>query len=368
MHFARRHQAARGRAPERAGQSGLSQLTPALRARLRPRSRGQALVEFALLLPVFLLLLVVAVDFGRLFFTYIQINNAAREGANFGRNTPTDTIGIRNQAVGEKSGQAQVGENAINLTTSCATDLGVPISCALAQGGTGAGSTITVAVNEPFRFLTPVVGAILGNTIQMNASATATVLGYAGSSGGTNPGGCTAPIPDFTVVVVSGRTIYADPSASTPNSGVCTISGYNWTWGDTTTDVGTATGLNHIYGADGPYVIILEVTNQAGHVTKTKNIIINTAPPPPTCAKPTANFVISSKSGAGNKTFTYQDTSSLADPVNCPITDWLWTFTDLGGLQNNAPNPTVTYGNNGRHPVTLQVTNAGGSATVTLNL
>ena len=363
MHFARRLQAARGRAPERAGQSRLSQLGPELRARLRPRTRGQALVEFALLLPVFLLLLVVAVDFGRLFFTYIQINNAAREGANYAIHDPTNTLAIKNQAIGEKNGQAQVGENAINLATSCANEFGVSIPCSMAEGGAGSGSTITVTVNEPFKFLTPVIGAILGNTIQMNASATATVLGYAGSSGGSIPGGCSNPIPDFTVVVVSGRTIYADPSASTPDSGICNISGYNWTWGDTTTDVGTATGLNHTYGADGPYSITLEVTNQAGAVMKTKNIVINTAPPPPTCAKPTANFYVFTKVG---KTYTYKDSSAVADQVNCPITDWLWTFTDQGNLQSNAPNPaSVTYGNNSSHPVTLQVTNAGGSTTIT---
>jgi PKD repeat protein len=368
MHFARRHQAARGRAPDRAGQWRLSQLTPALRVLPRHRTRGQALVEFALLLPVFLLLLVVAVDFGRLFFTYIQINNAAREGANYAIHDPTNTVAIKNQAIGEKNAQAQVGENAINLATSCANEFGVAISCALAEGGTGSGSTITVTVNEPFRFLTPVIGAILGNTIQMNASATATVLGYAGANGGSNPGGCSNPIPEFSVIVTSGRSIFVDPSSSTPNSGICNISGYNWTWGDGLTDVGTATGLSHTYGADGPYTITLEVTNQAGAVTKAKNIVINTAPPPPSCAKPTANFFVFSKTGSGNKTFTYHDSSTVADPVNCPITDWLWTFTDLGGIQSNAQNPTVTYGNSSSHPVTLTVTNAGGSATITLAL
>ncbi len=68
------------------------------------------------------------------------------------------------------------------------------------------------------------------------------------------------------------------------------------------------------------------------------------------------------------KTYTYRDASSVADPVHCPITDWLWTFTDLGGTQSNAQNPAaVTYGNNSNHPVTLRVTNAAGSRTVTLN-
>ena len=46
-------------------------------------ARGQALVEFALVLPVMLLLLLLAVDFGRLFFTYIAVNNAAREATSY---------------------------------------------------------------------------------------------------------------------------------------------------------------------------------------------------------------------------------------------------------------------------------------------
>ena len=55
--------------------------------------RGQAVVEFALIIPVFLLLLLAAVDFGRMFFTYIQANNAAREGAAYGAaNAASTTI------------------------------------------------------------------------------------------------------------------------------------------------------------------------------------------------------------------------------------------------------------------------------------
>ena len=40
---------------------------------------AQALVEFALVLPLFLLLLLALVDFSRLLFTYISLTNGARE-------------------------------------------------------------------------------------------------------------------------------------------------------------------------------------------------------------------------------------------------------------------------------------------------
>jgi Flp pilus assembly protein TadG len=45
------------------------------------RSRGQGLVEFALVLPLFVLLLVAIFDLGRAVFAYNTLTNAAREGA-----------------------------------------------------------------------------------------------------------------------------------------------------------------------------------------------------------------------------------------------------------------------------------------------
>lgn len=45
--------------------------------------RGQSLVEAALLLPILLLLVLGAMDFGRMFYTKIVLTNAAREGANY---------------------------------------------------------------------------------------------------------------------------------------------------------------------------------------------------------------------------------------------------------------------------------------------
>lgn len=51
-----------------------------LRRRART-GRGQAMVEFALVLPIFVLLLVALFDLGRAVFAYNTLTNAAREGA-----------------------------------------------------------------------------------------------------------------------------------------------------------------------------------------------------------------------------------------------------------------------------------------------
>jgi Flp pilus assembly protein TadG len=55
------------------------------------KSRGQALVEFALVLPLLLLLVLGAMDLGRVITTKMVMTNAAREGANFlSRNSASD--------------------------------------------------------------------------------------------------------------------------------------------------------------------------------------------------------------------------------------------------------------------------------------
>ena len=49
--------------------------------RRHTRSAGQGLVEFALVLPIFILVLVALFDLGRAVFAYNTLTNAAREGA-----------------------------------------------------------------------------------------------------------------------------------------------------------------------------------------------------------------------------------------------------------------------------------------------
>jgi Flp pilus assembly protein TadG len=52
--------------------------------RVRKNQDGQALVEFALVLPILLLLLIGMMEFGLLLFNQQIITNASREGARFG--------------------------------------------------------------------------------------------------------------------------------------------------------------------------------------------------------------------------------------------------------------------------------------------
>ncbi len=55
-----------------------------IRIRRKNGEKGQALAEFALLIPIFLILLFAIVDFGMGFHSWITVTNAAREGARLG--------------------------------------------------------------------------------------------------------------------------------------------------------------------------------------------------------------------------------------------------------------------------------------------
>jgi hypothetical protein len=70
-------------------------------------SAGQDLVEYALILPLLLLLLLGIAEFALIIFSHDTIANAAREGARYGSIHPTDTGGICNRARGLTEGMDQ---------------------------------------------------------------------------------------------------------------------------------------------------------------------------------------------------------------------------------------------------------------------
>ena len=70
--------------------------------RLQRRGRGQALVEFALIAPLFILILLAVFDLGRGVFMYTSITNAAREGARLAI-VNQDVATIRDRLVGQSA-------------------------------------------------------------------------------------------------------------------------------------------------------------------------------------------------------------------------------------------------------------------------
>lgn len=77
-------------------------------------SSGQSAVELGFALPVLALMLVVAADFGRVFFAGIAVNNAARAGAQYGSQTVITAADI----AGMKAAAATDGSNIAGLSAT----------------------------------------------------------------------------------------------------------------------------------------------------------------------------------------------------------------------------------------------------------
>jgi Flp pilus assembly protein TadG len=102
--------------------------------------RGQALVEFALLVPILLLLILGVVEFGRAWNAYQVITDAAREGARVAvvNNTSANVADSVEFTVRSAMGRAGLDHNTATI------DL---------QGvGGDTGTSATVAISFPFQF------------------------------------------------------------------------------------------------------------------------------------------------------------------------------------------------------------------------
>jgi Flp pilus assembly protein TadG len=153
----------------------------------RERAHGQAMVEFALALPAFMLLLFLLFEAGRLGATYISVKDAAREGAriaSLGVPSPSTTAEIRQTVMNyllPLSGPGIVNTGASNgasdIKIFCTTNGTDVDDCT----GTGTMSAQTVRVEVTFTYaplpiLTTGLGSITANWGQMQMLASATTV------------------------------------------------------------------------------------------------------------------------------------------------------------------------------------------------
>lgn len=140
-------------------------------SRLRRRSRGQSLVEFSLLLPVLIVILLGLLDLGRAVYAYNAVSEAARNGAR---------VAIVNQTYADICSVAAGRAVALGLPTACAAN-GNPGTQGVWITNASTGTVVpctainckqSVKVTYQFRAITPVIGAILG---PINISSTSTV-------------------------------------------------------------------------------------------------------------------------------------------------------------------------------------------------
>ena len=160
------------------------------------RPRGQTLVEFALVLPVFLLLLFAVIDGGRYVFLSSAMSNAAREGARLGsveaswRGStdpscgaiggpvcPANDTQLRNHITAAANRQMAPFGSVSDLYLSCTAPSGaLPTGAWTTTTCTNpeAGGRLSVRVTYTWRAITPLISNIMG-TITTSGSASVSI-------------------------------------------------------------------------------------------------------------------------------------------------------------------------------------------------
>lgn len=254
--------------------------------RRRERSLGQSLVEFAIVLPVFLVIVSAAVDLGRMAYGRITIANVAREASFQAAQTPTSYLAgqacntttnlVICRGILESKGSV-ITVNPADITLTCSP------SCTGAMG-----NTVTVKATGTFNLLTPVMAAFFGGTtVTFSSSATNQINALPPSpttaptptpsptpSPSPSPTPSPTPLPTISCSGVSaGFTNTNSPSSNqSPVSVTVTdTSTYNalcstvwaWNWGDGVTT----------YGRTQPAHTYTNSTGQPGN-TKTFNLTL----------------------------------------------------------------------------------------------
>ena len=129
----------------------------------RRSESGTALIEFAFVLPILLVLAMGMLDFGRAFHMKSLLDQAAREGARVAVVTSPD-VDIVESRVGDVLASGGIAPTSVTVD------------------GPDAAQMVTVTVNATFTFITPGVFALLpgwanGNTIPMSGQ---TVMRFEG--------------------------------------------------------------------------------------------------------------------------------------------------------------------------------------------
>jgi Flp pilus assembly protein TadG len=172
----------------------------------RRRSRGQSLAEFALVVPLMLLLVLFGIDFGRVFLGWVDLNNVVREAANFAAQNPDawSTVNPNTDAQTEYAWLVTADAAGIN----CALPTTIPAPTF--PNGTGIGNPALVNITCNFSLITPLIGNVIGNPVHVSSSAafpisngivlTTTTSTTTTSTSTTSTTTATCTVPDLTKV------------------------------------------------------------------------------------------------------------------------------------------------------------------------
>jgi Flp pilus assembly protein TadG len=122
------------------------------------RGRGQALVEFALVIPLFLLLLFSLFDLGTAVFTYNSLTNAAREGARLAivnQDTPSILLRAKNAV-----SIAEINDPSVTVNFYQANVDGTPNTSSTCSP-VAVGCLAVVSFEATYHPLTPIIGNLV---------------------------------------------------------------------------------------------------------------------------------------------------------------------------------------------------------------
>lgn len=122
------------------------------------RENGQSLVELALILPIIVLLLFGTVEFGRVFYSYITVTSAVREG-------------VRQAAVGKTDAEIEARIREAVTLAEADTRLQI-LSITPTEGNRPTGVPVKVEIRYDMPLIVPLIGDFLPNPVPLSASAT----------------------------------------------------------------------------------------------------------------------------------------------------------------------------------------------------
>jgi Flp pilus assembly protein TadG len=134
-------------------------------ARLHNRrfsERGAALAELAVALPILIVVLLGAVDFGRLWTEGLAISNAVRAGAQYGSESTLaalDTTGIKRSVRNDLESMMDASDiKAISVKSYCECEDGTSVDCDDKCGVLQPRTYVQVRVDKTFNTLFPYPG------------------------------------------------------------------------------------------------------------------------------------------------------------------------------------------------------------------
>jgi hypothetical protein len=125
--------------------------------------KGQALVEFALILPFIMLLIIGMIDISRLLITYSAVSSGARAGARFGSvagvgvATPNylNCAGIRNAVRSNASALIDLDDSMISINYDRGNNISIGKCGSVSTSQLGPGDRIVVSVTATLDQITP---------------------------------------------------------------------------------------------------------------------------------------------------------------------------------------------------------------------